>query len=396
MNTRERFLATMDFEQVDRGISWEIGYWAGAVRRWYKEGLPKVKGCPDNIGDGNSVHAQASTADPDTLNPIDHPRRDADLANFFCMDEPWWRIPVNTYLCPRFAPEILEEYGNTMVHRNEFGVIVKDQKDKNGFPHWIETPVKNMDDWEKLKAQRLRPTLEGRLPANWEQVKQAFKDRPFVSVAGGYPCGFYGTARFLLGEERVMTMFYDEPELMRDIVNYLADFWVALYDQVLDDVSADALFIWEDMCYKGGPLISPAMFREFLLPGYQKMSACARDHGVRHVIVDTDGNCSALLPLFIEGGVTVLHPFEAASDMDVVEVRKAFPKLGIMGGIDKREIAKGRAAIDAELARQVLYMMSQGGYIPTIDHSVPPDISWEDYRYYRSKLNEMIGVLGQP
>lgn len=155
-------------------------------------------------------------------------------------------------------------------------------------------------------------------------------------------------------------------------------------------MQADALFIWEDMCYKQGPLISPAMFREFMLPNYQKLTACARDHGVRHVIVDTDGNCAALLPLFIEGGVTVLHPFETAADMDVVEVRKAFPKLGIMGGIDKRKIGLGPDAIDAELERQVPYMMSRGGYIPTIDHSVPPDISWDDYKYYRKKLNAMI------
>lgn len=231
MNTRERFLAVMDFEKVDRGLKWEIGYWAGAVRRWYKEGLPKVKGVPEDIGDGNSVHAQASTVDPETMNPPDHPRRDADLANFFEMDEPWWRLPVNTYVYPKFEPEVLEEDGNTIIHRNEFGVTVKDQKDKSGFPHWIKTPVETRDDWEKLKAERLQPSLDGRLPTNWARVKDVFNNgRSYPVITGGYPCGFYGTARFLLGEERVMTIFYDEPDLMRDIMDYLADFWVTIYD----------------------------------------------------------------------------------------------------------------------------------------------------------------------
>lgn len=47
MNARERFLACMDFDLSCRVPLWELGYWAGAVRRWYGEGLPKRTGLPD-------------------------------------------------------------------------------------------------------------------------------------------------------------------------------------------------------------------------------------------------------------------------------------------------------------------------------------------------------------
>jgi len=52
MGTRARFLAVMNFEPVDRTLLWEDGYWLGAVRRWYREGLPKRRGVPEDTEDG--------------------------------------------------------------------------------------------------------------------------------------------------------------------------------------------------------------------------------------------------------------------------------------------------------------------------------------------------------
>lgn len=389
MNSRQRFCAITQGQPTDRTLKWEMGYWVGALRRWYKEGLPCQKGTPTDLPDGRSMVGQDMPLDPDTINPLDNPRREGDASTFFELDEPMWRLPLNNYLCPLFKPEILEDHGHWILHRNEYGVIVKDLKSRNGFPDWIETPVKTRDDWEQLKSERLKPTLQGRLPDNWEVLKRAFTNRTFPLILGGYPTGFYGTARFLLGEERVMTEFYDNPELMHDIMDYLANFWVSIYEQILDQVDADGILIWEDMCYKNGPLISPEMFRTFILPGYKKLTSCLRNKGIRSIIVDTDGNCTKLLPLFIEGGVTTLGPFEGAAGMDVAEVRKAFPGLAMLGGVDKTKIQLGKEAIDTELAK-IPELLKRGGFIPHIDHSVPPDISWQDFKYYRTKLNTII------
>jgi uroporphyrinogen decarboxylase len=136
------------------------------------------------------------------------------------------------------------------------------------------------------------------------------------------------------------------------------------------------------------------MVREFMLPNYQKLTACFRDHGVKTVILDTDGDCWKLIPIFIEGGITGMWPFEANAGMNVVEVRDAFPALQIIGGIDKVQLASGREAIERELqAKLTPSMIGHGGYVPMVDHAVPPDVSLADFSYYRQRLAELVGAV---
>ena len=76
--------------------------------------------------------------------------------------------------------------------------------------------------------------------------------------------------------------------------------------------------------------------------------------------------------------------------MDIVRVRKKYPQLLIQGGLDKIKVAQSKEAIDAELEAKLPFLLSQGGYIPFLDHLVPPKISWENFRYYRQRVNEYI------
>jgi len=68
---------------------------------------------------------------------------------------------------------------------------------------------------------------------------------------------------------------------------------------------------------------------------------------------------------------------------------KAFPELVISGGIDKRVLASGREAIDKHLEYVLPAMRERGGYIPTCDHGVPPEVSYDDYLYYRTRCVEL-------
>ena len=383
VNTRERFLAVMNFEPADRTLLWEFGYWGGVLRRWYEEGLPKRAGIPDNIGYGEGVSAELSGVVPDRY-------LDRDVHDFFGFDEAIIRIPLNNYLCPAYQPQVLEDHGDWHVWRDERGVVKRDRKDKGSLPSFVSWPVTTREDWEQLKAERLRPTLEGRLPPDWPQLVESYRKRSCPLAIGG-SVGFYGTPRYLLGDQRILTMYHDDPDLMHDMVNYLADFWVAIYNAVLKQTGgADLAFIWEDVCYKVGPLISPTTFQEFLLPGYHKLTALFRDYGIRVVLVDTDGNCWKLIPLLVEGGVTGLYPFEVNAGMNVVEVREKYPRLQIIGGINKVAVAAGKAEIDAELESKVPPILRLGGYIPCIDHHVSADISWANFCYYRERLGAMV------
>jgi len=385
MNIRERFLATLDFEPV-APPKWEFGYWGGTIRRWYGEGLVRRAGIPDDCLDGATVQGGGAAWWPGRV-------PDFDVEQTLQLDPGMWRIPLNNYICPVFEEEVLEEGDGWVQVRDDMGMIVQRRGDRQTLPHYIRGPVETRDDWERLKAERLRPTLEGRLPANWPAYLERFQERTFpLAIAGMH--GFFGTPRYLLGEVQVLFAYHDQPELMRTIVNDLADFWIAIYDQMLDIIDADVAMLWEDMAYKNGPLISPGMFREFMLPGYKKLTNFFRDRGIRHILVDSDGDIWKLIPLFIEGGVTGIYPFEVMAGMNVADVRRAFPRLQILGGIDKIALTRGPEGITEALA-DVPWMLKQGGYIPYVDHLVPPDVSWENFRTYRRRLDALIDQTEQ-
>ena len=382
MNTRERFLATMNFEEPDRHLVWEFGYWGGTVRRWYKEGLPEVHGLRADIDGGTGLFNESAGV------PLN---RDTslDIHEHFKMDPYLVRVPLATGAWPPYEAKVIEDHGDWYIWQEWDGCLRKELKNRTSLPTIVGGPVKDRESWERYKAERLRPSLEGRLPDNWSQLVEEYKTRDYP-IGLGQTHGFFGTPRYLMGVEELLIKYYDDPEMMKDINNHLADLWITLFDGVLKEVEVDTVFIWEDMCYKGGPLISPAMFCEFILPGYKKLTSFLRDHGVTLVQVDSDGDVWKLIPLWIEGGVTVIYPFEVAAGMDIVEVRKAFPRLAISGGVDKRALVEGKEAIDRELEYRIPFMLNQGGFIPTIDHMVSSDVSFENFKYYREKLNQML------
>ena len=146
------------------------------------------------------------------------------------------------------------------------------------------------------------------------------------------------------------------------------------------------------MCYRAGPLISPAMFRAFILPRYRRIMDLVRSRGVHAIFVDSDGDVSQLIPLWLEAGINGVYPMEVAAGMDVVALRREYGRdLRMTGGIDKRVLAEGREAIDRELAAK-LPLAQEGGYIPHIDHAIPHDVPYENFAYFWEKKVALLGL----
>jgi len=212
------------------------------------------------------------------------------------------------------------------------------------------------------------------------------------NVIGGY---LY--LRSLIGPMDLMYAWYDMPDVVHDCMKTwleLADAVTARFQQHL---SFDELFFGEDICYNHGPLCSPAMMREFILPYYQQLKANLRSRQIdksRHMYfqIDTDGFADPVIPIYREScGMDVMSPFEVASHCDVVRTSKEYPDLVMFGGIDKRILAQGKKAIDRMVERILPPMRARGGYIPTCDHSVPLEVSLENYRHYRKRCLELGG-----
>jgi uroporphyrinogen decarboxylase len=190
--------------------------------------------------------------------------------------------------------------------------------------------------------------------------------------------------------------FHDDPAL----IHACMENWLKLADTVTAAhqrfVTLDQVYLAEDICYNHGPLISPDMMREFLLPYYQQLITNLKARQIdrsRHLYfqIDTDGFANPTIPLYRELGMDVMSPFEVASGCDVVEIGRQYPRLVMRGGIDKRVLALGRKDIDRHLEYILPAMRARGGYIPACDHGVPAEVPYENYLYYRRRCVELGG-----
>ena len=220
------------------------------------------------------------------------------------------------------------------------------------------------------------------------------KDRDFPIRLGGTGGGFLGFPRQIMGLTPYLMTLYDDPVLIHDICDTFLEFLMAYYARIIRDVQVDCILIWEDMAGKQGSLISPDHFREFMAAPYEAMVHFARDVGVDIVLTDSDGYVEELIPLIVATGVTGMYPFERAAGNDLLRIRQAFPDFQIIGGIDKRILFSGstEAAMETEL-EMVREMLTKGRYIPHIDHFVSQDCTWENFSYYRRRLNKFINNL---
>ncbi len=167
---------------------------------------------------------------------------------------------------------------------------------------------------------------------------------------------------------------------------------LALLERITCQIPIDRLGISEDMAYKAHSMISPAMARRFLLPSWREWTELVMDRGGQVVDMDSDGFIGELIPLWIEAGINVCSPMEVAAHNDIVAFREQFGrKMGYVGGIDKRAIAKGGEVLDAELGRVIPPLLAQGGFLPSCDHGVPSDISWPNFVDYARKLAGLLG-----
>ena len=87
------------------------------------------------------------------------------------------------------------------------------------------------------------------------------------------------------------------------------------------------------------------------------------------------------------------YPYKENAGVDIVEVRRQYPKLKFIGAYNKLKISEGKEAIDAEFER-ILPVIRQGGYIPGADHQIAPSTKLEDYKYYIKRLREVMLQAG--
>jgi uroporphyrinogen decarboxylase len=365
-------------------------------RERYRQFTARTRGVPPPNMDNGPLMAAYERWLTEGLNPELDPRRYDEWCDAFGLDR--------YYLCvsiggpdrpPLFNEEILEETETTVTRRQCDGSINRDNKGwHKSIPQEIRPAVTCRAEWDRLRdwMDVDGPLLPPDNPGVAKMLEQArVADVPVRLNAGS----ILGTPRNWLGFEEFAMLPYDDPEWFDELIEtqcraterqirYFGDLRVPL----------ECIHFWEDICFKNGPIVSPNIFREFALPRYRRIVDLAASYGYTQISVDSDGNIEALLPLWIEAGVNLFWPLEVQAGMDINALQERYSGQACwIGSIHKHRLTGGEKAIAAELER-VRPAMEQGGYIPTLDHCCPSDVSFDNYLTYLRLRHEILG-LGQ-
>ncbi len=296
-------------------------------------------------------------------------------------------VPVNTGWQGGATEEILEETEAYLIARDRMGRRVKLCRGVATIPLPLDYPVRTMDDWQRIKHHYA--FSEERFTTGWEAAAQAYRAAGRV-VTTAIPGGF-DEPRQLLGEEALCVAFYEQPELVHDMLATIGDTACRVLDRVSAAVPVDQLVVHEDLAGKSGPLAGPRQVTEFIAPYYRKVWDMLRARGTRLFMQDSDGDMTAVIPAFLDAGVNVMYPLEPAANMDIVQVRATYgTHLAFLGGLDKHVLRRGTDEIVAELEYKIPPMVRTGGCVLGLDHRIPNGTPLAHYRFYIEKVWEIL------
>jgi uroporphyrinogen-III decarboxylase len=327
MKPRERFQKVMNFEQPDDRlpmIEW-AAWWDQTIVRWKKEGLPK------RISWNKSLE-------------------------FFNLDK---LVCIGSGSLAADAPQPVSHGA---------GVITDEASYEKMLPYLYTDAIL---DGVLKQAQKLKKKHEA-----GDVIIRLWLD------------GCFWFPRVLLGIERHLYSFFDQPALIHRINNDLTNFSIRTLEALFPILEPDMIGFAEDMSYNHGPMLSYALFKEFIMPYYQRIVPIIKQHGIK-VMIDSDGDITSMIPWMAEAGIEGVYPLEKQAGVDIVKIRQKYPHFLMMGGYDKMVMTQGEAAMRAEFER-LLPVMKSGGYIPSVDHQTPPGVSLENYQIYIRLFDEYV------
>ncbi|NLS76408.1 MAG: hypothetical protein GXY76_04015, partial [Chloroflexi bacterium] len=381
---RERAMAVLHYQPYDRLPVVHFGFWRETLTKWAAEGHITAEQSA-SWGDGNPT--------------------DQEITRLMGFDFNWYScFHPHTGLRPGIQGKVLEvlpDGGRVIL--NGDGAIVLQKDDATGIPSEIDHLLKDRASWEAEFAHRLQFTPERVTRAvvncggvekrydegglDWLQANQ--RETPY-----GLHCGsLYGVIRGWLGLLGSSYLLVDDEPLLDEIIDTVGELCYQATKRSLEDgAKYDFAHFWEDICFKNGPLINPAVFRAKVGPHYKRITELVGQYGLDIVSLDCDGKIDALVPIWFENGVNTMFPIEVGVwDASIAPWRKLYGRgLRGVGGTDKKVFARDRAAIDAEVER-LRPLVELGGYIPCPDHRLPPDAEWANVLYYCERMHAAFG-----
>ena len=182
-----------------------------------------------------------------------------------------------------------------------------------------------------------------------------------------------------------------DPDWIKDMCEVYADLTINLMEITFaEEGTPDGIWFFEDMGFKHKPFMSPAMYKDIVWPAHKKTFDYAHSLGLP-VVVHSCGFVEPLIPALIEAGMDCLQAMEVKAGMDLLKLKKNFgEQITLIGGLDVRTmVANDRRAIEAELKKKLPIAMKAGGYVVHSDHSIPPQVEYDTYKFFAERSLEI-------
>ncbi len=341
MDSRERVQTVLSGGVPDR-VPFQDSYWQATVHRWRREGLPA----------------------------------DVDLGRHFGFDI---AAPGSVDDSLQLPARILEETGRHRIQIDANGATRREMQEADGWvPSWLDFSIQGRDDWARLRDRAAYNST--RIDRGALRAYEAARREGKFCVYTIHAC-FHPTWH-KVGMEQMLLWMHEDPQLVADMFAAHTKLVIDGYEAMKAmGVEYDGVFLPDDLAYRNGPLISPAMYRELVMPYHRE--AC--EHFARDgltTILHSDGDVRPLIPSFLEAGFGALHPLEAKAGLDVRKLKPQYgDRLALYGNIDVRRLAGSREEIEEEIRTKLAVAKEGGGYMYHSDHSVSADVSLDNYRF---------------
>ena len=227
-------------------------------------------------------------------------------------------------------------------------------------------------------------------PPAWPKTRESLALSDKVVYADAYPSGFLQEMGVKDSPTltKVLLGLCDEPGAAELLMRKYADFLIEVIRNRYRGLQIEYFFYSEPIAHPRAPVISPVMYRRFVLPHLARVIHEGRKIGVHEHVLWTAGGVKPLIPLWLEAGINGLWiSHTRASGIDYLELRREFgPRVSLWGGTDNRVLYRGPDAVDAEIAR-LAPLFSSGRYMAMIDDTIRPEVPFAAYCHYRRTLD---------
>ena len=373
MTSKERIGNILQHRKVDRVGLFEV-FWAETAGRWVDEG--HITGAPDAV----SSPAQGGSG-YDTTRGLQVVEM---VEDHFKLDLRRCRA-IDLVADPDAGETVVAEDEISRTVRDGNGTLQRWLKGRSGAPEHVGYQVQDRAGWEEHIRPRLTDTnlMEKRIDRGFYRSmrEKCSAENLFLTLGA---VGAFDCMTLMCGHVHPLIGMADDPDWIRDMCDIYSRLTVDLLDVLVSEEGMpDGLWVWDDLGFKNGPFMSPAMYSELIFPGHKRLFNWAHSRGLP-VILHADGYVARLMKYLIEAGIDCLQPIEAKSGMDILELSRDFgERVAFIGGMDARVLAtndlvKVRAELDAKLPGA----MATNGYILQVDHSVPVQVNYETYKFF--------------